>query len=395
MEIQNLPLDQITPYERNPRRNDHAVDAVAASIREFGFKVPLVIDASGVIVTGHTRYKAAQKLGLASVPCIRADDLTPEQIRAFRLADNKVGELADWDEDLLALELGELSELPDFDPGEFGFSLPDDGSDWFANRERDDRGTEGEREEYQEFVQKFEVKKTTDDCYTPDLVYEAVADWCAAEYGLNRADFVRPFYPGGDYQKFRYRKTSVVVDNPPFSILSEIVQFYHARGVRFFLFAPALTIFNSSVANHCTALCAYCPITYDNGAEVRTGFVTNLEDAGLRARTAPALTAAVRAADEANRAAQSRTLPKYEYPDHVITAAMMGKFSWYGVDYRLAVRDSVHIRELDDQKRRSGKGIFGSGFLISDAAAAEKAAAERWTLSEREWAIVRNLGSPA
>ena len=111
MEILTLPLDQITPYDRNPRRNDHAVDAVAASIREFGFKVPLVIDAQGVIVTGHTRYKAAQKLGLATVPCIRADDLTPEQIRAFRLADNKVAELADWDDDLLAGELPSINDL--------------------------------------------------------------------------------------------------------------------------------------------------------------------------------------------------------------------------------------------------------------------------------------------
>lgn len=111
MKIETLPLAKITPYARNPRRNDHAVDAVAASIREFGFKVPIVIDSAGVIVTGHTRYKAAQKLGLTEAPCIRADDLTPEQVRAFRLADNKVGELADWDEDLLAGELPSINDL--------------------------------------------------------------------------------------------------------------------------------------------------------------------------------------------------------------------------------------------------------------------------------------------
>lgn len=118
MKIETLPLSQITPYDRNPRRNDHAVDAVAASIREFGFKVPIVIDSAGVIVTGHTRYKAAQKLGLTEAPCIRADDLTPEQVRAFRLADNKVGELADWDFDILA---DELEALPDYDWEELGF----------------------------------------------------------------------------------------------------------------------------------------------------------------------------------------------------------------------------------------------------------------------------------
>lgn len=130
MKIETLPLDKITPYARNPRRNDHAVDAVAASIREFGFKVPLVIDAQGVIVTGHTRYKAAQKLGLTEAPCIRADDLTPEQVRAFRLADNKVGELADWDEDLLAGELEALPpELTEQLFAEMGFDRPSESRD--------------------------------------------------------------------------------------------------------------------------------------------------------------------------------------------------------------------------------------------------------------------------
>ena len=410
MEILTLPLDQITPYDRNPRRNDHAVDAVAASIREFGFKVPLVIDAQGVIVTGHTRYKAAQKLGLASVPCIRADDLTPEQIRAFRLADNKVGELADWDEDLLSLELGELSELPDFDPGEFGFSLPDDGSDWFANRERDDRGTEGESEEYQEFVKKFEQKKTTDDCYTPDLVYEAVADWCAAEYGLNRADFVRPFYPGGDYQKFAYQKESIVVDNPPFSFLAAIIAYYAEKKRRFFLFGPALTIM--CYCNNCTVVCCNCDITYENGANVKTSFCTNLEDNAVRARTAPSLMHAVELANRENLKRQSRAIPVYEYPENVVTGSILAGMCRRGAEFRLLARDVSFIRALDAQ-RAVGKSIFGAGLLISEKAAAEKAAAEKaaaekaaaengeviipekWTLSEREWAIVRNLGSPA
>lgn len=111
MNIINLPIDAIIPYERNPRRNDGAVDAVAASIREFGFKVPIVVDADNVIVTGHTRHKAAKRLGLTECPCIRADDLTPEQVRAYRLADNKVAELAEWDFDLLAGELEGLEDL--------------------------------------------------------------------------------------------------------------------------------------------------------------------------------------------------------------------------------------------------------------------------------------------
>ena len=92
MQIINKTLTELTPYRNNPRKNDAAVDKVAASIAEFGFKVPVVIDKDGTIVAGHTRYKAAQKLGMPEIPCIVADDLTEEQIKAFRLADNKVGE---------------------------------------------------------------------------------------------------------------------------------------------------------------------------------------------------------------------------------------------------------------------------------------------------------------
>ncbi|HGM8965131.1 TPA: ParB N-terminal domain-containing protein, partial [Streptococcus pyogenes] len=94
-------LSEITPYKNNPRNNDEAVGPVAESIKEFGFKVPIVVDKNGEIINGHTRYKAAQKLGLETVPVIVADDLSEEQIKAFRLADNKVGEIAVWDLDLL------------------------------------------------------------------------------------------------------------------------------------------------------------------------------------------------------------------------------------------------------------------------------------------------------
>lgn len=120
MQIYDKRLDEIKPYENNPRHNDNAVDAVANSIREFGFKVPLVVDSEGVIVAGHTRYKAAQKLGLQTVPCLIADDLTDEQVKAFRLADNKVGELATWDLDTLKVELDNIGEI---DLSGMGFDL--------------------------------------------------------------------------------------------------------------------------------------------------------------------------------------------------------------------------------------------------------------------------------
>ena len=121
LKIEMRSVSELTPYAKNPRNNEPAVDAVAASIREFGFKVPIILDKDGVIVAGHTRLKAAKKLGLKEVPCLIADDLTPEQIKAFRLADNKVAELAEWDMDALNEEMEALTA--DFDMSEFGFEL--------------------------------------------------------------------------------------------------------------------------------------------------------------------------------------------------------------------------------------------------------------------------------
>lgn len=117
MEVLQRPIREITPYENNPRNNDSAVDAVAASIREFGWQQPIVVDKDGVIIAGHTRYKAARKLGLTEVPVVVADNLTEEQIKAYRLADNKSGELAEWDMDLLSKELAGIG----MDMTQFGF----------------------------------------------------------------------------------------------------------------------------------------------------------------------------------------------------------------------------------------------------------------------------------
>ena len=110
MKVEQWEIDRVKPYDKNPRRNDKAVAAVAKSIQEFGFRQPLVVDSAGVIVVGHTRYKAALKLGLATVPVHVAADLTPQQARAYRLADNRTAETADWDVDLLPIELGELRD---------------------------------------------------------------------------------------------------------------------------------------------------------------------------------------------------------------------------------------------------------------------------------------------
>lgn len=120
MEVKNISTDKLKPYENNPRINDGAVDAVAASIKEFGFRVPIVIDNANVIVCGHTRWKAAKKLKMKTVPCVTADDLTPEQIKAFRIADNQTASLADWELSLLGSEIDALKEM-DFDIDLLGF----------------------------------------------------------------------------------------------------------------------------------------------------------------------------------------------------------------------------------------------------------------------------------
>ena len=256
-----------------------------------------------------------------------------------------------------------------------------------------------EDDEYKAFVDKFKAKKTTDDCYTPANIYEAVADWVASEYGLDRRRFVRPFWPGADYQARPYAPGEVVVDNPPFSILASVTRFYIGEGIRFFLFAPALTLFSASHKVHPTYLPIGVTVTYENGAQVPTSFVTNLEPATLRVRTAPSLYKAVKAADDANRAAKSKQLPRYEYPDNIITAAIVQRWCKYGIEYRLNVADSLPIDGLEAQKER-GLSIFGNGFLLgssaaAERAAAERAAAERWKLSEAEKLMVAYIDARA
>lgn len=133
MIVVNKSIAEITPYVKNPRKNDKAVEPVMNSIREFGFKVPIVVDKGGTIVAGHTRYRAAIELGMKEVPCIVADDLTDEQIRAFRLADNKVAELAEWDFPMLD---DELITIEGIDMSDFGFT--DYNIDWADVEELDE-----------------------------------------------------------------------------------------------------------------------------------------------------------------------------------------------------------------------------------------------------------------
>lgn len=261
-------------------------------------------------------------------------------------------------------------------------------------------------ETYEQFVEKFKPKKTTDDCYTPPEIYETIRDWACKEYGIDPDKIVRPFYPGGDYEHYDYPDGCVVLDNPPFSILSKICEFYLERGIPFFLFAPSLTAFAGAktVLRVCHIICD-ASIVYDNGATVKTSFVTSYDD-GIIARTGVELTQEINRVSAEIRARTVKRLPKYEYPHHVVTAAMIQKYARYGVDFRVNRGECTCIKVLDSQRAR-GKGIYGGGLLLSDAkaidhAAAERAAAERaaaekanahvWKLSDRERDIIASLG---
>ena len=258
-------------------------------------------------------------------------------------------------------------------------------------------------EDYEGFVEKFKPKKTTDDCYTPPLVYDAVADWAAKEYLIDKRLFIRPFYPGGDYEHYDY-SNGIVVDNPPFSILSQIIKFYIEHNVKFLLFAPTLTC--CRYGDYCTVLPIGADIEYENGAVICTSFVTNLEPYEIRAKTAPTLYKAVDEANKRNKAKLRKKIPKYSYPQDLVTAAMLYPYSRYGIEFTVPRSESLRVSSLDAQ-RPVKKAIFGGGWLISGRVRAEREKAERekverekverekadkWELSKREREIISNLG---
>lgn len=253
-----------------------------------------------------------------------------------------------------------------------------------------------ESPEYIAFVNKFKPKRTTDECYTPPAVYEVVKDWACNEYGIDPAKIVRPFYRGGDYERYDYSGGAVVLDNPPFSMLSNICAFYLDRGIPFFLFAPSLTAFsgkkNFARMNH--VICD-ANIVYENGAVVNTAFVTSY-GGDVVAQTAPELGRKINDACKKTK----NTLPKYEYPDHIVTAARMQYYAAHGISFNVRRSECMIVGAMDSQ-RHVGKAIYGSGLLLSDSAAERKAAAEiaskksakertrLWELSAREKEIIK------
>lgn len=258
------------------------------------------------------------------------------------------------------------------------------------------RRTKAEKfEDYDAFVAKFDkkAKKTTDDCFTPQPVYEAVLRWLRERVNLEGRSIIRPFYPGGDYENEEYPENCVVVDNPPFSILARIIRFYLTAKIDYFLFAPGLTLFSACHADGNTAIVANCSIVYANGACVNTGFHTSLFP-GNKILVSASLHRAVLLAMKKGVVSRrnSATVP----PPCFETAARL--HTAIG-DRDIWVKDEecFFVRTLDAQER-AGTSAFGGGYLIADVKAREIAAARQqrqqyFCLSPRELKILENLNN--
>ena len=396
------PVNLLKPYSKNQKKHDqNQINNVAESIKQFGFVQPLVIDRNNVVVIGHCRLLAAKKLKMDTVPCVIVDDLTEEQVRKLRIVDNKSNE-SPWDMGFLLDDLAEI-DFSDFNfdfPELSEYASPESDISEYDRRMQEFKGRmeagelSEDDEEYQNFVNKFTHIKNTDDCYTPPCVYDAVANYVENNYGLDKNNFVRPFVPNGDYQSEKYKKDDVVVDNPPFSILAEIVKWYNKENIKYFLFAPSLTVM--TYAPYACVIATDLSITYDNGAVVNTSFVTNIDECACKSD--PELYNSIQLAMNKE---QKKERNKLEYPDNVLTGMMLAKFSKYGVDYSLKRSECEYVRSLDEQKEQDG-GIFGGGYLISNAKKQEKIIAKekienaknkpiKLQLSLREQKIVNEL----
>lgn len=248
-------------------------------------------------------------------------------------------------------------------------------------------------DDYEGFLDKFEVKKTTDDCYTPDNIYKLILDYVKSKIDLSELKIIRPFYPDGDFENIDYPKDCIVIDNPPFSIISKIVRFYIDNDIKFFLFAPHLTLFSANL--RCTAIVSGCDIVYENGATVKTSFLSNLFG-DIRIMTAPELYNGVNKINNNKKV----NLPKYEYPNNILTVSQAQKIVEGNINWEVSFNQCKHIYQLESQKKHK-KTLFGSGFLLSEKVAAEKVAAEKvvaekeikiiWELSHKELEIIKSL----
>lgn len=222
------------------------------------------------------------------------------------------------------------------------------------------------KSDYTAFVEKFKPKLTTDDCFTPPDIYEVVKAWTLREYGIGaNTRILRPFNPEGDYQAEDYSGDCVVIDNPPFSILAQIVDYYLERGIRFLLFAPHLTLFTYGNREGLTCVVCGVGITYENGAVVKTSYLTNLSpEIGIR--VAGDLHQTISEVDRTQT--KGKTQARYTYPNEVLTVSDFNRISKAGDNFSIT-RDSLHfVRSLEEQHNQK-KAIYGAGYLISERVA--------------------------
>ena len=239
-------------------------------------------------------------------------------------------------------------------------------------------------QDYDEFVEKFKPKKTTDDCYTPKAVYDVVLEYVNGITPLDGRHIVRPFWPGADFTECEYPDGCIVIDNPPFSIYSKIVRWFIAHGIDFFIFAPGLTQ-RVAGADVCY-VATMADVTYDNGALVRTSFTTNIIK-DYRLMTAPKLAEDIRKASKKPTKGQPII---YEYPDNLITLALLGKLNQRGIDFSVRKDECAEVTNID-ALRRVKRSLFCGGFLLNERAAAERAAARerlKLTLTRDELAMI-------
>ncbi len=214
-------------------------------------------------------------------------------------------------------------------------------------------------DDYEVFKEKFVHKKTTDDCYTPDSVYECVKEWVFEKYPqIKDCSIVRPFYPNGNYKEYDYSDNCIVLDNPPFSILSQIIKWYCDKGIRFFLFAPSLTVAQQGALDVCF-ICANARIVYENGALVNTSFVTNIETEN-KILLVPDLNKRIQ---DVQKYKAKKKKKNVTYPKNVINIAILGKLINAGIELHIKARECAFVDMVNGYK------VFGGGFILNDEAA--------------------------
>ena len=242
--------------------------------------------------------------------------------------------------------------------------------------------------DYESFIKKFTEKtKTTDECWTPPDVYDAVLQYVGTVTNLTDRPILRPFFPGGDYEHAEYPENGIVIDNPPFSCFSRIVRFYAERDIPFFLFGPGLTI--AQTCDVATAIIINSTMTFSNGAKVRCNFVSNLFGDTI-IQTAPELERLIKACPSQDTRVN---LPKRIYPRELLSVSDMQTIAGGGLPFSVSRTEAVLVRRLDNLPK-----IFGNHFIVSEKIGAEKEAAKEATknaqvitFSERERQIVTTL----